>query len=277
VSRTHSIELTDGLVKLKRGSICTKTVKLEDLARAIAATADRPPLFPGVIPETVRWVEPRGPFMCVVTELETAPRTVRWIRDNSPADYGDKVTYEMRRLSMPFIIVPLLFQGPRLVDARLFYRTRRMKGTLEENELYRPNLLNVSDVPGPAGKKTWLCIQYVDVRGRDWYEKVRAVGNDVMFGVFNRSSERHEGHSYYGDSVKDPCDPRVGNVVEWAKATKQDPYFTLSLPWQPADMTVRDIVSELLGRGSRSREFKTQADLIAVASLCPAVKPKEAQ
>ncbi len=275
MSSAQSIELTDGLVKLKRGSICIKTVKLEDLAQRIAAISDRAPVFPGVIPRTVRWVERRGDFMCVLTELDPGPRTVRWISDDSPADYGDNVKYQERRLSLPFIIVPLLFHGPRLADARLFYRTRPMTGMPEHNELFIPNLLNVSDVPGPGGKKTWLCIQYVDVTTRDWYGKVRAVGDDVMFGVFNRSSEHHEGHSYFADSVKEPCDPRVASVSAWVEATKEDPYFALTLPWRSASRTARDIVTEMLDRGCPARRFRTQADLVAIASLCRPVGGEE--
>ena len=273
----HSIELSDGLVKLMRGSICRKTVKLDDLVKQIAGTADRPPPFPGVIPRTVRWVEPRNEFLCVVTEMDPGPRTLRWIGDESPADYGATVTYNLPRLSLPFIIVPLLFQGPRLVDARLFYRTRPMKGMPEQNDLLRPNLLNVSDVPGAHGKQTWFCIQYLDVTSRNWYDKVAGVGDDVAFGVYNRSSEHHEGHSYYSDSVKEPCDPRVANVNIWAETTKEEPYFTLALPWPSAKKTVRDVVSEMLDRACKPRTFKSQADLIALAALCPAVKPEKGE
>jgi hypothetical protein len=261
------IELTDKVAKIMLGEQCVKTVSVEELIHKAIGILGCKPLFPEAIPPTVRWIQTRAEFTCVVTELNAGPRTVKWIADDSPVDYGEGVKYRERRISLPFIVLPLLFQGPKLVDARLYYRTRPITGPLEQAELFRPNLLNVSDVPGST-QRTWFCIQYVDVTNLGWYEKIREVGNHLVLSGFNRSSEHHEHHSYWSDSVKDPPDPRVAGIDAWEAGTREDPNFAVTVNWPSAEVTVAEVVNSLLDAGRARKRLRTVNDLVDLAAQC---------
>jgi hypothetical protein len=263
----ESLVIENDIARVMLGEKCTKTVPVDDLVQQILHNTDWGPVYPEIIPHPVRWIQHRGPFTCVVAELSPGPRTVQWIADDSPQDFGEGVKYVERRLSFPFIVVGLLFEGPRLVDARLYYRNQPMCGRPELLPLSLPNLLNVSDIPD-SDRRTWFCIQYVDVSKVGWYEKVMNVGEHLFFSGFNRSSEHHEGHSYFRDNQENPVDPRVATVEEWEASTERDGYFTLEIEWRPAGKTVADLTRELLDAARAPGRMASAKDLIGLAARC---------
>ena len=55
--------------------------------------------FPGMLIDGMRFVRSLGPTTTICLELPPQVRTVRWLADDSPADYGHKAQYQQVRLA----------------------------------------------------------------------------------------------------------------------------------------------------------------------------------
>jgi hypothetical protein len=66
-----------------------------------------------------------------------------------------------------------------------------------------------------------------------------------MWGTgFNRSSEIHEGNSYW--TAMRNIDRRFERLETWEKASRDDPFFPLQIAWRPAGRTVDHVIDEML-------------------------------
>ncbi len=59
-------------------------------------------------------------------------------------------------------------------------------------------------------------------------------------------------------------DHRLQSVAAWQCQTKTDPLCVLSVPWQPANVSIRQIMDAQLAATTRTRPLATDKDLIAV-------------
>ncbi len=199
-------------------------------------------------------------------ELPPAVHHVRWISKDSKVPYrmpGGKVLYQDRQLALPYVLIVAVFvcdRAGRLVLSgknEAYFRTAPLES--KDDELLFPALLNISKFPSNAAANmplTWICTQYTDLRELaahdDLNTKVRqslkALRRTMLEDSFNYSSEHHELTSYWSVSAKKI--PEVADLDRWEQLSREDPLFTLNVPWLPATwrgrrMTVRKLVERI--------------------------------
>lgn len=193
----------------------------------------------------------------IQVELPPTQRVVHWILDSSKATYGANATDKPVSLAFPWINIFIACHGT-LFEGRqcLFYRnapTASMNDTL-----FQSNLLNVSDVPND-GMKAWFCSQYLKVpkSAVSWDTKIKAMVEHLWAYTFNKSSEHHEGNSYW--KYNHGLDARIKTLAAWEEASREDPNFMLKINWPQmhhnngTPMTIRSLVAEMLGLNSNSK------------------------
>ena len=235
-------------------------VDVEALARIIAESSDRGSRS-GLLPSGVRLFRERGATEAFGIELPPHARTVRWIRDDSPEPYGPGATYDQHWISFPYILLLVLLRGNQITGLQqLFYRNRPLD---VDEDLYLPNLPNVAnsgDLP------CWICLQNLGrVRRPTASRLIDAIGNHVLAGANNRSSEENEGNSLW--SAMRGLDPRLETVETWAAATKADPLFVTRIPWRPAGTTLTKELGRMLDLVAPPRRIRTGTDLAGLVSV----------
>jgi len=220
-------------------------------------------VLPEPIPEGVRSVRGRGDAVTLVIETQPSVRTVRWLADESPVPFGKNAVYRTACLAFPFVILIVTFRAGGLTGLQqCFYRTEPLEKFTDS--LLLPNLYNVAEA---YGQKCWLCLANLqtDLRPLCWNEKVRVLRSHLWGGAWNKSSEHHEGNSYWG--TMRGLDPRLKSLGAWEKATRQDPLFALKVQWKPLGRTVTEIVDEMLAKVAPRPTPVTAAHLAQVLSL----------
>jgi len=235
------VEIVDNQVTCVQDGQAAFAAPLKSFLSALVEKSEHPPL-PDAIPESVRFIRRRGDAVVLALEEKPALRTVRWLKDDSPAPYGRKAVYETVRLAFPFVVLVIAFRSGALTGyQQCFYRAAPLQQW--NDELMLPNLLNVAK---GHGQECWLCL--VNLEGNlapfFWNEKVRRIWNHVFGTGFNASSEVHEGMSYWGKMRS--IDPRVESLTTWEQASKADPYFVLEVPWKPYRNNVGTVMDEML-------------------------------
>ncbi len=216
------------------------------LLDAVAA-AGQPPETWRIVPLHVRLMVARagGDVTGVVLETPPGPRVVRWITDDSPRDYGPGTRYETRRLSFPWVVLIVVFAGGELTGIQqAFFRTAPIAAL--DDELYLTCLPNCARAPAYKDQESWVCLANLmrPLEQLSWDERLKAVTDHMFYGAFNRSSEVHEGNSYWGTASD--IDPRLKTVEAWEAATAESPYFTLEVPWRRAPQPVAVTLTRML-------------------------------
>lgn len=249
------IRISGGRARISQRRKLLLDVPIEKLALAIARAADRTPGL-GVLPRGARYLLERGDATAVAVEIEPHARTVPWVADDSPVPYGRGARYRSYFLAFPYVVLLLVFhRGVLTPYHQLYYRTR---GLEVDDELLLPNLYNVAQ---GYGQQCWVCLQNLPPRaGRgSWTEKVDAIIEHVFTAAFNRSSEEHEGNSYWG-TMRD-VDPRVRTVEAWQVASHENQLFPLGVAWKPAGTSVARELGSMLDRVVARRSLRRASDV----------------
>jgi len=206
-----------------------------------------PPIDGAALPDGVKFLHWRSPLLLVVHQLPPHVRLLRWITEDSPADYGPGTRYRSVRLSMPYAITLAMYfyHGDRLSLTganELYFRNEPLRA--ESDTLGYPALLNISCVTGPRRMRTWICTQHLRCPPKaDWCRQLQMLLDHNWNGAFNRSSERHEGLSSYGYSQG--IHPDLHPVSRWEEASRANDAFALTVPWKPAPMCLRELIDEM--------------------------------
>ena len=183
-------------------------------------------------------------------ELPPAVHHVRWISPDSEVPYrmpGAKVLYQDRRIALPYVVIVAVFArdpaGRLVLSSRneAYFRTAPLESA--DDELLFPALLNISKFPKESAASrplSWICTQYLDMRALaaedDLNTRIRqslkALRSTMLEAGFNFSSEHHELTSYWTLSAKKI--PQVADLDRWEQLSREDPLFTLEVPWLPA-------------------------------------------
>jgi hypothetical protein len=212
-----------------------------------------------LVPPGVRLLIERGSTAAIVIEMPPAPRAVRWITDDSPADCGPEAKMREYRLAFPWtVLIVVLAEGELTQVQQAFYRTTPL-ATLDD-ELYFTNLLNVAR---GYDLESWVCLVNLMSRlGRlDWGRRVRAITEHFWHAAFTRSSEVHEGNSWWSAGA---VDERLRNPDTWAAATEADPYFVLAVPWRKAPQRLGETVSRMLDRVAPWRPVESVEQVVTL-------------
>ena len=83
-----------------------------------------PPLDGVALPDGVKFLRWRRPFLCVVHQFPAHVRQLRWITADSPVPFGPGAQFQMRRLSIPYAITFATYcQHAGRLDADRLQRT----------------------------------------------------------------------------------------------------------------------------------------------------------
>lgn len=234
------------------------------LAELMACLQPKSPDPAGIPPKVVRRVFQRGTATVWVVECPAAVRTLDWIAAGSPKQFGPGTTYRRVRLSLPYTLVFVGFEGPVLSKINEAYFRNEPLASVDDAVCY-PTLLNCSKVQRAFGFKSWLCTQHLP-RGEidaqptpreKMLRGLRLVLECLWCGGFNYSSEHHEGASWFTESRG--VDPRLNTVEEWEAATAEDPGFIRQVKFLPTGWSVQDVAERMLtelsacGNGSPSQ------------------------
>ena len=217
-------------------------------------------------------------------ELPPAVHHVRWISADSEVPYrmpGAKVLYEDRRIALPYIVIVAVFvkdpAGRLVLSGRneAYFRTAPLESL--DDELLFPSLLNISKFPRQVAASrplSWICTQYLDratlAAEPDLNTRIRqslkALRSTTLEAGFNYSSEHHELTSYWTVSAKKI--PQVADLDRWEQLSREDPLFTLEVPWLPAKwrgrkMTVSSLVDRIQTLFSAHRSSPDSSDALA--------------
>lgn len=208
-----------------------------------------------ILPTCVRLCEERRDTVGVVIEVPRHARTVRWLADDSKEPFGRKARYRDCYLSFPYVVLLVVFRRGALTGLQqLYYRNEPLDAG---EDLLLPNLFNVAQ---GYGQRCWVCLQHLDPLGpAPLSELVPRVVEHVFAAAFNRSSEVHEGNSYWGS--RKPADPKVASLEAWARATRENPLFATEVPWEPADTTATQELGRMLDRAVARRPLRNAAEL----------------
>lgn len=227
-------------VQLRSGRRKHAVVALADFVRTLArASGSGPDLL---LPRGVRIARRRGDALGVAVEVPPGARRVRWLADDSEAPFGRGARYRELYLGFPFVIVLLVLHRGRLTGhQQLYYRTAALSRA--DDPLLLPNMYNVAK---GYGQTCWLCLQHLRAEpGWTANETIAAAVDHTFSAAFNRSSDVHEGNSYW-EMMRD-VDPRVASVDAWEEATRADRFFALQVPWKPAKTTIPAELDSMLG------------------------------
>lgn len=207
-----------------------------------------PPLGNVAIPDGLKFIEWRPPFLGVVHQMPAHVRCLRWIDGHSPKHFGPGTTYRSVRISIPYAITFAVYfaRGRSLAISghnELYFRNEPLRS--RNDSLCYPALLNISAIKTPTRIRSWICTQYLGAQpGADWTAQLAALLNHTWNGGFNMSSEHHEGASWYGESRG--IHSHLHPVEKWVKATEKDEAFALQVPWKPAPMNVGQLLDAML-------------------------------
>ena len=235
------IEISGDQVACRQDGDQVLSVPLADFLNALGSRADQQ-VLPEAVPDGVRFVRRRGASTVLVMEERPQVRTVRWLTDKSPVPFGEKAVYRTARLAFPFVVVVVTLRGGGMTGHQeCFYRTAPLENL--SDPLLLPNLPNVAN---GHGHQCWLCLAGMkdDLSALPWGAKVRAIRQHMWGAGFNRSSEVHEGNSYWQTSKE--LDPRLAKVEAWEEASGKQPFFPLEVAWRPSERTVGQVMDEML-------------------------------
>ena len=234
------LRIAGSKVEVRSGRSKLAEVAVGDFVRAVARASGAGTDV--VVPRGVRVSRQLGDVLAVAVEVPPGARRVRWIRDDSDEPFGDGAEYRDVLLAFPFVIVLLVLQRGLLTgQQQLYYRTAPLASA--DDPLLLPNLYNVAK---GYGQTCWLCLQHVPQRPGSTPDQTISTAVDHTFSAaFNRSSDVHEGNSYW-EMMRD-VDPRVASVEAWEEATRADRCFPLGVAWRPANTCVRAELDAMLG------------------------------
>jgi len=253
-----SMEISGSSVNVSQDGDKLVDGSVEQMVDAVLKRIEKKPSC-GILPDGVKlWAE-RGSTIGLGIEVAAGPRVVDWITDDSEEPFGPGAKYEQRYLSFPYIeILIVLHEGRQTNFQQLFYRREPIHGGKNGEDLLLPNLLNVS--PNAYEQLAWLCLaQMPSVRRYSWPRKVRAVVDHTFSAAFNRSSEMHEGSSYWKEMAG--IDRRVKTVETWEKSTHDNRYFALDVDWKSAGTTASAQLGAMLDHVTKVKPISTATDL----------------
>lgn len=227
-----------------------------------------PPLNGSAYPDGLKFLEWRDPFLLAVHQRPWQVLSLRWIANDSPAEFGPDVTYRRVRVSVPYSITFAMFfcRGGQLqlTDANeLYFRNAPL--TSKEDRLGFPGVYNISRIAVPKREKAWICTQYLRREpGMSWTQQLSALLDHTWNGGFNRSSEHHEGASWY--QLSEGIHADLHPVESWEKATAENEAFGVSVDWKEAPMNVGELMDCML-------EEQCAGAMAALEHEMPTTKP----
>ena len=258
------IEVVGDQITYRQNGKVVRSVDLGEFVRLLTERSDRMAL-PGAIPEGVRFIQQRDDSTALVIEEKPQVRTLKWIDEKSKVPFGPGARYREVRLAFPFVVLIVVLRGGALTGfQQCFYRRSALRQL--DDELLFPNLYNVAK----AYKQTcWLCLANMrkDLAPLSWENKVREIRSELWAASFNRSSEMHEGMSYWQAKTQVAADPRVASLAAWEEASREEPTFPLSVERRATGQAVGQTMEGMLSMVSPASSPSSVAELVQLLNL----------
>lgn len=259
-----TIELADRRAIWRQNGREMATAGVQSLFDRVAATGSGAGAW-RLYPPHVRLMVERagGRVRGVVVEMPPGPRVVRWIADGSEDDYGPDARYETRQLSFPWVVLVLVFANGELTGLQqAFFRNAPLASV--DDALSFTCLLNCARAPAYHHQESWVCLANLTRRlgALSWNERICTVTEHFWHAAFNRSSEMHEGNSYWGSAAD--LDRRLTSAAAWEAATREQPYFMLEVPWRRAPQPVGATLERMLDHVAPWRPVESVDQLVTL-------------
>ena len=215
-----------------------------------------------VWPDGVKLVREMSHGAIVVHQTPTRVHSLHWIAADSKADFGARTKYRTVRVALPYVIVLAVYRVAKTGQLHLsganecFFANEPLSSV--DDPLCYPALLNVSKMPEPktgdAVPLAWICSQHLNRA----FQKIEGVGRrsraalaellrHLFVDKFNRSSEQHEGASWFGETMSAGVDERLQSIEAWEQATLVDPMFATRVRWLPTEMNLGQVLEHVAG------------------------------
>jgi hypothetical protein len=231
-----------------------------------------------ILPDGVKRVLPTPDGLMLVHQTPPLLYSFKWISDDSEAPFGPGTEYRSVRIALPYVVTMAVFEGgargiPLLSHRNeCFFSNQPLESEGPETPLHYPALLNCSRYPKPEGYPlSWICTQHLSKRefaGRKTlhasvHAGLKALLHHLLESGFNRSSEMHEGSSWFKETVDAAVDPRIASIETWQEASAQDPLFVLDVPWLATGKTLQEVCERIIRLAGPSRSAPGTASDIA--------------
>lgn len=208
---------------------------------------------------TLRSIFQRNGVTVFLIEVPPGARTVRWLRDDSPAPYGIRATYRDVRIALPYqYFFVSLTPNAEVCQHQSVYFLNQPLISLSE-QLGECHYYNCS--VDSYGVHCWICVQYITSQLPSQVDPT-PIDRAGMFvewffaSSFNASSEHHEGRSFWGKNRGQLGDPRVASINAWEQATVDRPEFALEVQWNMS-LTATQVFEQLTpSKSSRPRNLE---------------------
>lgn len=205
----------------------------------------------------------------VILAHESAPcvRRLLWLAEDSPEPFGSDAVYREVALALPFVVVLAVFLRDESGRLRLSQHSEAFfrNGPLTDGSdpLHYPALPNCSRVsPNERRPLSWICVQHLKLeggqRGQDDVACLRhglsALLTHFYLSGFNRSSEVHEGSSWWEGTRKAGVDPRLADLASWERASAEDPSFAVEVPWISTGLSLTQMFERMARRLDRHED-----------------------
>jgi hypothetical protein len=228
----------------------------------------------GLVPAgmTLRSVFQRNGTIVFLLEVAPGIRTLRWLRDDSPAQFGRGATYRDVRIALPwqYFFVSLDTDANLRGSQSVYFLNQPM--TSLSQSLGECHYYNCS--VNAYAVHCWICVQYLASQLPSQYDPT-PLDRACMFvewffaSSFNASSEHHEREgSFWTKNRNTLGDSRVATIDAWEAATKERPEFALEVPWK-SSLTAEKIFEELTcTHECTSTTLRTMEDVVAAFREC---------
>ncbi len=228
-----------------------------------------------VLPDGIKAIISRGPIVVWIHQMSPRICCLKWITKDSRVPYGPETKYRLIRIALPYVCVLVVFRRKRGGRMELthrnecFFRNEPLS-SLDDRLMY-PALLNCSKFsPNDGMPLSWLCTQHLDINSIASISEENQYMRTAIVKVlsclwdtgFNLSSEKHEGNSWFSETVRRKVDPRISSVESWEEATERDPLFAMKVAWLDTGKSVKEVIDRIFDiNGARAYCFESAREL----------------
>lgn len=201
---------------------------LEVIASEMPSSYERHP----ILPHGCRWYGHRNQREVLILEDSPATRLIRFAARTRKQ--GDEAPEESYELAFPYLIYAFFFVGKEFEEMKVFYRSAPL--TSMKDPLHLCNLYNVQLSRGHRAHNRACLRPKPDIRNLFLNEQVQRLIDHFWNTEFNLDIE-DSGFGFYAER-----DSRLASLAAWEEAGREDPLFALQFPWEPAGMTLLELI-----------------------------------
>jgi hypothetical protein len=244
------IEIEGGVVRLLRhghpkGEPPDRQVSLDAFLQTLLDATGGFRLLP-LLPVGTRFILGRGPDLLIAVEQPPQVRHVTWRPGGAEG--------AARALAFPYVVYLLLFHQGAFEEMRIYYRPAPLAS--DTDPLYLSNLWNVSATETPMAKCR-ACLQ-----GRPPFDELTLAAQVQTVIEFFWGTE-------FNTAIEESCfqraarrDARIVTLEAWEAASRRDPFFPLTVTWEPTGSGLRETAERLMIWRGTPRPVEDAADLV---------------